>query len=144
MSPRTPRFLSLATLTIASTLAACAATLPTTESLWGSAWQLQSLGSQAVPAQPLATLTFPQTGQVAGNGSCNRFFGPVEVDRDRVKFGPLAATKMACMGGASEQESRYLAALQKAQRWEVHGDTLLIHATGMDQPLRFVRTARQP
>jgi heat shock protein HslJ len=51
------------------------------------------------------------------------------------------STKMACIGGASEQESRYLGALQKAQRYEVQGDTLLIHAQGMDQPLRLVRTA---
>lgn len=143
MSPRTNRFLSLAMMTVASTLAACAAPLPITESLWGSSWQLQSLGSQAVPAQSSATLTFPETGQVAGNGSCNRFFGSVQVEHDRIRFSPLGSTKMACLGGAGEQEARYLALLQKAQRYEVLGNTLLIHAQGMDQPLRFSRSAPQ-
>lgn len=137
----TARLFSIAALTVVGTLGACAAPPPAQPSLWGSAWQLRSIGGQAVLPQPAATLVFPQAGQVAGHGACNRFFGSVEIERDRLKFGPLGATKMACIGGASEQEYRYFAALQKAQRYEVQGDTLLIYAQGLDQPLRFVRTA---
>jgi len=138
MTQRTHRFLSIAVLAVASTLGACAAPAPaaTPEPLWGSEWRLQSIAGQAALPQPAATLVFPQPGQAVGHGSCNRFSGVVEIDRDRLKFGPLMSTKMACIGGASEQESRYLGALQKAQRYEVQGDTLLIHAQGMDQPLR--------
>jgi heat shock protein HslJ len=141
MPLHTTRFLALATLAVAGSLGACAAPPPAPEPLWGSEWQLQSIAGQAALPQPAATLAFPQPGQVAGQGSCNRFFGSVEIERDRLRFGPLGSTKMACPGGASEQESRYLGALQKAQRYEVQGDTLLIHAQGMDQPVRFVRTA---
>ncbi len=143
MTQRTHRFLSIAVLAVTSTLGACAASAPavTPEPLWGSEWRLQSIAGQAALPQPAATLVFPQPGQAVGHGSCNRFSGVVEIDRDRLKFGPLMSTKMACIGGASEQESRYLGALQKAQRYEVQGDTLLIHAQGMDQPLRLVRTA---
>jgi heat shock protein HslJ len=142
MSLRSNRFLTLATLIVTGSLGACAGTAPAAspEPLWGSEWQLQAIGAQPTLPQSAATLAFPQTGQVAGHGSCNRFFGSVEVERDRIRFSPLGSTKMACPGGASEQESRYLGALQKAQRYEVQGDTLLIHAQGMDQPLRFVRT----
>jgi heat shock protein HslJ len=53
----------------------------------------------------------------------------------------MGSTKMACMGPANGQETRYLAALQKAERYEVQGRTLLIHVQGMNQPLRFVQTA---
>ena len=143
MTQRTTRFLSTAVLMIAGTLGACAAPAPSSapEPLWGSEWRLQSIAGQAALPQPAATLVFPQPGQAVGHGSCNRFSGMVEIDRDRLKFGPLMSTKMACIGGASEQESRYLGVLQKAQRYEVQGDTLLIHAQGLDQPLRFVRTA---
>lgn len=141
MSLRTTRLFSIATLAIAGTLGACAAPATAPEPLWGSEWRLQSIAGQVALPQPAATLVFPQPGQAVGHGSCNRFSGSVEIDRDRLKFGPLMSTKMACIGGASEQESRYLGALQKAQRYEVQGDTLLIHAQGMDQPLRFVRTA---
>lgn len=141
MPLRATRFFSIAALTVAGTLGACAAPPPAPEPLWGSEWRLQSIAGQAALPQPAATLLFPQPGQAVGHGSCNRFSGAVEIDRDRLKFGPLMSTKMACPGGGSEQESRYLGALQKAQRYEVQGDTLLIHAQGMDQPLRFVRTA---
>ena len=143
MSLRSNRFLALATLIVTGSLGACAGTAPAAspEPLWGSEWQLQSIGSQAALPQPTATLNFPLAGQVAGHGSCNRFSGQVDIDKDRLKFGPLISTKMACPGGASEQESRYLGALRAAQRYEVQGDTLLIHAQGLDQPLRFVRTA---
>lgn len=134
--------LSLAALALASTLGACAGagSGSAPETLWGSEWRLQSIGGQPALPQPAATLAFPQAGQVAGQGACNRFFGTADIDRDRVTFGPLGSTRMACPGGASEQESRYLTALQKAQRYEVQGDTLLIHSQGMDQPMRFVRT----
>lgn len=141
MSLPTHRWLSIAALSVVGTLGACAAPTSAPPSLWGSEWQLQSIAGQAVLPQPAATLAFPQAGQVAGHGSCNRFFGSVDIERDRLKFGPLGATKMACIGGAGEQEYRYLAALQKAQRYEVQGDTLLIHTEGANQPLRFVRTA---
>ena len=137
----TPRMLTIAALAVAGTLGACAAPAPAPPSLWGSEWQLQSIAGQPVLPQPMATLTFPQAGQAAGQGSCNRFSGTVEIDKDRLRFGPLMSTKMACPGGGSEQEARYLGALRAAQRYEVQGDTLLIHAQGTDQPLRFVRTA---
>jgi heat shock protein HslJ len=148
MSLRLPRFRWVQVLPLIAALAGCAAGSTTQTAaapvpLWGSEWRLLELGGQAAMAQPAATLAFPQPGQAAGHGSCNRFFGTVEIDRDRIRFGPLAATKMACMGGASQQEMRYLGALQKAQRYEVKDTTLLIHVEGMDQPLRFSRSAPQ-
>jgi heat shock protein HslJ len=142
MSLRSRLSLSISALTMAGALGACAGAPGSTppEPLWGSEWRLLSMGGLAALPQPAATLAFPQPGQAAGHGSCNRFFGAIEINADRLTFSPLASTRMACMGGAGEQESRYLGALQKAQRYEVQGDTLLIHSQGMDQPLRFVRT----
>ena len=142
MSLHLSRFRWFHGLPLIAALVGCAAagTAPSTPvPLWGSEWRLLDLGGQAAMAQPAATLAFPQPGQAAGHGSCNRFFGTVEIHRDRIRFGPLAATKMACMGGASQQEVRYLGALQKAQRYEVKDGSLLIHVEGMDQPLRFIR-----
>lgn len=137
----TSRRLSLVILALLSTLGACAgpASGAAPKPLWGSEWRLQDIGGKAAMPQPAATLTFPQTGQAAGHGSCNRFSGTVDIVRDHLRFGPLISTKMACPGGASEQESRYLSALYKAQRYEVQGDTLLIYTQGMDLPLRFLR-----
>lgn len=128
-----------------ATLVACAggnAAQTPPPSLWGSAWQLIELGGQTVMPDPMATLAFAAEGQVSGQGSCNRFFGPVDIKGDRLSFGPLGSTKMACIGGASQQEARYLGALHKAQRYEVKDGMLLIHVEGMSQPLRFTRSTR--
>ncbi|MDO9253032.1 MAG: META domain-containing protein [Hydrogenophaga sp.] len=130
-------------LLLAVSLAACAgqpATAPAPASLTGTEWRLEALGDSAVMERSQATLAFPETGQVAGNGSCNRFFGSVRITQGQIGFDQMGSTKMACMGPANEQEARYLAALQKAERYEVQGRTLLIHVQGMAQPLRFVQT----
>ncbi|MCB2018725.1 MAG: META domain-containing protein [Hydrogenophaga sp.] len=140
MSRRLNHVLFLATLSLAGSLGACAGTQPPApKPLWGSEWRLQEIGGQATASQSAATLSFPQTGRVAGNGSCNRFSGTVDIDRDRLKMGPLMSTKMACPGGASELESRYLGALQNAQRYELVEGSLLIYVKGMEHPLKFLR-----
>lgn len=44
-----------------------------------------------------------------GNGGCNQFSGQFTPRHDKLNFGPLVSTKMACP--AIQQESRYLSAL---------------------------------
>ena len=124
---------------ISLSLAACAGQ-PAAPSLTGTEWRLEALGDSAVMERSQATLIFPEAGRVAGNGSCNRFFGSVRITQGHIDFDQMGSTKMACMGPANEQEARYLAALQKAERYELQGRTLLIHVQGMAQPLRFVQT----
>ena len=125
----------------ACTPAAMNATAATPAPIWNTEWRLQAIGDQPVMANSTATLGFYDTGKAGGNGSCNRFFGTVTVEGERMQFGPIGSTKMACLGGASAQESRYLDALRKAERYERQGDTLLIYVQGMAQPLRLALNA---
>ncbi|MGE0348134.1 META domain-containing protein [Hydrogenophaga sp.] len=113
---------------------------PTPAPLVGSEWQLEDLGGRGVLDRVQATLAFPEAGRVAGNGSCNRFFGTYTLMQDRISLGPMGGTRMACDEAVSDQEARYMAALQKAQRLEVQGTTMLMHVQGQDKPLRFTRT----
>jgi heat shock protein HslJ len=108
--------------------------------LVGSEWRLEDLGGRGVLDNAQATLAFPEAGRVAGNSSCNRFFGSYTLMQDRIALGQLGGTRMACAPAVDEQETRYLDALQKAQRLEVQGTTMLMHVQGLDKPLRFVRT----
>jgi heat shock protein HslJ len=122
-------------------LTACAMPgAPAPAPLVGSEWQLEDLGGRGVLDRVQATLAFPEAGRVAGNSSCNRFFGSYTLMQDRVAFGQLGGTRMACAEAVNEQETRYLDALQKAQRLEVQGRTMLMHVQGLDKPLRFTRT----
>jgi len=108
--------------------------------LANSEWLLEDLNGSAVLDNVQATLTFPETGKVTGNGSCNRFFGPAEIHGDAIKLGPLVSSRMACPEAVMNQEAKYLQALQAAERFEWTDPYLLIHCNGLEKALRFTRT----
>jgi heat shock protein HslJ len=86
--------------------------------LSGSEWLLEDLAGAGVLDNVPATLAFPESGKTAGNGSCNRFFGSVEIHGDVIHFGALASSRMACPEAVMNQETKYLQALQAAERFE--------------------------
>ncbi len=107
-------------------------------------WLLEDLGGKGVVDRAQATLAFPEPNKVVGNGSCNRFFGPVEIKGDTIHFGLLASTRRACVAAAlSEQEANYLGALQHADHFSLEGPYLLIHSQSLEKPLRFTRITRK-
>jgi heat shock protein HslJ len=108
--------------------------------LSGSEWHLEDIAGHAVD-HGQATLTFPEAGKIAGNGSCNRFFGSAEINGESIKFSALGSTRMACPEEVMNQESKYLEALQAAERFEWKDPYLLIYCKGIEKPLRFTRTA---
>ena len=107
----------------------------------GSEWRLEDLGGSGVIDNIQAILAFPEAGKVAGNGSCNRFFGSAEISGNNINLGPLASSRMACPEAVMNQETKYLAALQAAERFEWKDPYLLIYCKGFEKPLRFARTS---
>lgn len=142
----TPRTLAWLAVPLLATLTACAvprAAPPVTPSapLVGTEWRLEDISGRGVLDRAEATLAFPEAGRVAGQGSCNRFFGSVAVDQNlHIRFSQIGSTRMACPGAVGEQETRYLADLQKVHHYEVQGSKLLLYVQGQNQPLRFIRT----
>ena len=108
--------------------------------LTGTSWRLEDLAGHGVVAGTEATLEFPEPGIATGNGTCNRFRGPVSVTAGSIRFGALISTKRACADeAANAQETAYLAALGAAERWEIREDFLFIYPADRSQPLRFAR-----
>ncbi|MBT9463348.1 META domain-containing protein [Hydrogenophaga sp.] len=139
MSP-TPRLAWLAAPVLMALTACAMPGAPDAAPLVGSEWRLEDMGGRGALDTVQATLAFPEAGRVAGNSSCNRFFGSYTLMQDRIALGQLGGTRMACAPAVDEQETRYLDALQKAQRLEVKGKTMLMHVQGLEKPLRFTRT----
>ena len=110
-----------------------------TPTLRGTSWILEDLAGAGVVDRVQATLVFAEDGTVSGIASCNQFRGPVTVTGATISFGNLAATRKACPEAVMRQEQQYLDALGNANRFEIKGSLLYIHATGRSQPLRFVR-----
>lgn len=95
--------------------------------LRGTYWKLVRLGDVSVKAadgQREAYLVFDtEEPRVAGSGGCNRVNGGFETDGAKLKFGRMAATRMACPEGM-EQEQQFLAALEGVASHRIAGSHL--------------------
>jgi copper homeostasis protein (lipoprotein) len=105
-----------------------------TATLVNTYWKLMRLGGAAATVgegqrEPYFILQID--GQrVAGSGGCNRLMGSYAVEGDRLTFGPLGGTRMACPEGM-EQEHAFHAALGKTATWRITGERLeLFDAVG--------------
>ena len=130
-------FAALACVTLPGCNAGKNTSAPQTPHLAGTEWSLEELSGKPVIANSRATLDFPRSGGVKGNGSCNRFAGAATMRGNSIRLGPKAATKMRCDPDASDQEAEYFKALDGARRFELKEGKLLLFVDGSDQPLRF-------
>jgi heat shock protein HslJ len=117
--------------------------MPTPVALAGTEWTLEDLGGSGVLDNAQATLLFskdyPTDGKISGNGSCNKFSGTAKLDAGQFSVGPLATTRMACAPAVDDQETRYLKALQGAERLAFNGPYLFLYAKDLERPLRFIK-----
>jgi heat shock protein HslJ len=103
--------------------------------LEGTSWVLDSFtaGGEDIPVVPgtTVTLVFQENNNSGGNSGCNSYGGEYRVEGNRIEFGEIASTLMACMGnGIMEQEQRFHEALRTAETYEVSGDSLVITYAG--------------
>ena len=139
-SPREPRIVTLTgPVSVDLIVSRVQSEAPAPASLEGTSWRLEDLGGAGVIDNVEATLEFLAGGKVAGKGSCNRFFGTSTMNGASLTMSQMGSTRMACAPALNDQESKYLAALGNAQRYQLQGSTLLITYGGSDKPLRFVR-----
>ena len=88
-------------------------------------------GKQAVTS-PIAGTSLTATftaDTVSGNSGCNTYTGPYTIDGTSLKIGPLASTMMACASqAASDQEARFLTALQASTTFSQTGAVMTLRA----------------
>jgi len=111
---------SLAGIAIALGVQACAlAQTKPDEPLENTYWRLDWLAGAAVSTAPGAReqhFVLHRDGRrVTGSGGCNRFTGGYELTVERLSFGKMAGTMMACQE-SMESERAFLQALGKAQK----------------------------
>jgi heat shock protein HslJ len=97
-------------------------------------WKLVGLRGAPVAAAAQQTephlVLQPDQKRVAGSGGCNRLTGSYTLDGERLIFGRMAGTMMACTDGMA-QERAFLDTLAKVARWRITGQRLeLYDATG--------------
>lgn len=99
------------------------------ETLFEYKWILTELNGQPLGTGNRDTahlLFFPgQVSRVSGSGGCNRLNGTFELSTDhKIKFSPLATTRMACAGNT---ESQFLTALGQTNNWSIINNQLLLN-----------------
>jgi heat shock protein HslJ len=116
-------------------------------SLMGN-WRLVNMTVPTSP-MPMLPLQTPELtaefsdGRISGSGGCNRFNGGYQTQGEQLSIDPLASTFKACEQPIMEQETRYLKALQAAQRYEIDDQGHLSIFYGTEQSTGVLRFATQ-
>ena len=76
-------------------------------------------------------------GQVGGKAACNTYNGPYEVNGNKISFGLMMSTMMACPPSTMNQEMGYLGALEIAATFEVTEDSLTMFDADGEIALEF-------
>ncbi len=97
--------------------------------LEGTAWRLVEIGGQPSPAGADSSrhpgFTLRSAGRkVQGSAGCNRMTGTYRLEQNKLTFGPLATTRMACPAMATE--TAFLEALAATTRYEMSGTSLTL------------------
>jgi heat shock protein HslJ len=103
----------------------------------GGEWRAADVNGVPIVGGPL-TLRLGSGSQASGSAGCNSFTGTYELrSRERIDFGPLGATRMACDPAVMEQEARYLAILDAAENYSRYGDGSLSIIAADGRAIRF-------
>ena len=123
-------FISLTWLTLAGILALSACAPASSPALTGKDWKLVSYGppSAQTPAVPNVDtkLTFNTDGNLTGTLGCNSLGGTYTVKDDKITFGPIVSTLMACADPQMKQEGTALQVLKDTAQFKLSGSTLTI------------------
>lgn len=89
-------------------------------------WRIEAVrGADAF--DPSATVfELGPDGRLATTVGCNRIAGAPNLEGDRITFGAMASTRMACPPPLDRLEATYLAALTAARTWRVEGTKLML------------------
>ena len=91
-------------------------------------WKLDELGR--LPVEPSEggrdphLVLDPDGRRLSGSGGCNRLLGRYELNGDRLGFGAVATTMMACPEPLMSRECAFIEALEATTAFRIEGETL--------------------
>lgn len=90
-------------------------------------WELDYISGPRIAFEGLypnrkPTMTFNTAdGKVNGNSSCNNYNATFKMDGNKISFGPIMSTKMACEGNG---EAAFFSTLEKVSNYNINENTL--------------------
>lgn len=102
-------------------------------------WRLERLSGAADFDRAKTRLQIGADGAVSTTVGCNRASGKARIDGDKVSFGPLAATRMACPPELAGLEFKYFAALEATRSLRLEDSQLALLNERGEELAAFVR-----
>lgn len=115
------------------------------EITWGLSSIVTGDAVASVPVGVSATFLFHADGTVEIFSGCNRGGGTYAIEGDKMRFGEIVMTRMACAGAGDQVEQAVIAVLNSPEiTWSIDaatltltaGDNGLIFSAAMDLPVR--------
>lgn len=110
--------------------------------LAGTSWVAQAIFVDGNPVEIVprsrVTLVFGDEGGASGTTGCNGYFADVSFAGDRISFGQMGMTEMACEPPLMEQESMVFAIFAGADRWSLSGGVLNVESADGSGRIEFV------
>ena len=102
-------------------------------------WLAEDLRGGGVMDYLQTVLVIGADGSVGGSGGCNSIGGSAKISGDRIRFGQLVSTMMACTPAAMNQERKFLDALKDVRSWRIDGPRQkLILSDGRGRPVMLL------
>lgn len=86
-------------------------------------WLAEDIDGGGVIDNAQTTLILSPEGKTGGRGGCNAYTGDHQLAGDKLSFGGIAATMMACPEALMNQEQTFFRALGEVQSWRVDAGT---------------------
>lgn len=96
-------------------------------------WLAEDIRQGGVIDRLQTVIEITSDGKVSGTGGCNRISGTASIRGDKMTFGPIVSTEMACAPAAMDQERKFFAALGDVRAWRIdpaQRKLVLLDATG--------------
>jgi heat shock protein HslJ len=87
-------------------------------------WRVEVVKGHAVSDKAKTELLLAEDGSVNTTVGCNRIAGKAKIDGDRITFGPMASTMMACLDPLAQLEASYVATLRATRSFQIEGPKL--------------------
>lgn len=117
--------------------AACASDAPppvtgaetkSTAELLNTNWKLTQLGGHVITtpegAREIHLVLHSENQRVAGFSGCNNMMGNYVLEGDKLRFGQMGSTMMACVGSGMELEKEFHSVFPQVAHWSIRGETL--------------------
>jgi heat shock protein HslJ len=89
-------------------------------------WRIERVRGAAGVNAAKTAFEVAADGQVSSTVGCNRIVGKPSLAGGRLRFGPMAATRMACPPPLDRLETAYMAALDAVRSYRVEGAGLTV------------------